>query len=139
MNEPYLIVHVKDGTMYFAKKLPTETKSREIFEVEIDEVISDEFDEAAKKLGATVLGILSLWHKDAFPGWGIPSDAEKEENCDFALAMELIGRSVAGKTKTHVQSIELLLRQAAIKTDSVQQFLDESWPPIRANLEGYSG
>jgi hypothetical protein len=139
MNEPYLIVYVKDETMYFAKKIPTEAKSREIFEVGIDEVISDEFDEAAKKLGSTVLGILSLWHKDAFPGWGISSNAEKEQNGDFDLAMELIGKSVAGKTKTHVQSIELLLRQAAIKTDSVQQFLDESWPSIRTNLENYPG
>ncbi|MHA6895375.1 hypothetical protein ACQUJT_15015 [Ralstonia pseudosolanacearum] len=43
----------------------------------MDEVISDAFDEAAKKLGTTVLGILSLWHKDAFHDWGIPSKRGK--------------------------------------------------------------
>ncbi|SCK29591.1 hypothetical protein VAR608DRAFT_2488 [Variovorax sp. HW608] len=72
MNEPYLAIYVQNGTLFFSKKLPSEDKPRAIFELEIGEVISDEFDEASKKLGNTVLGILRLWHEDVFHDWGKP-------------------------------------------------------------------
>lgn len=138
MTEPYLALYVNDGTLYLAKKLPTEARPRVILDVGIDEIISDEFEEAAKKLGTTALGILSLWHKDVFNDWGQLAEGKSERESAFDLAMDLISRSVSGKTNVHVKSIELFLRQAAIGTDSVQQFLDEAWPPIRARLESYS-
>jgi hypothetical protein len=139
MNEPYLALYVNNGVLRFTKKLPTESRPRDILEVGVSEITSDKFDEAAKKLGSTALGILSLWHRDAFQDWGIPSDEKKERNRDFDLAVELIGKSVAGKTKAHVLSIDFLLRQAAIKSDSAQSFLNESWPSIRARLDSYFG
>lgn len=135
MNEPYLALYVKDGVLYFTKKIPKESDPRPILEIGVDEVISDDFDEAAKKLGTTVLGILSLWHKDAFPGWGISSQTEEDEVADdFYLAQRLVSESVSKKTAVHVHSIDLLLDQAASKREDAKKFLDESWPVIRAQL-----
>lgn len=63
MTEPYLSLHINDGILYISKKLATEIKPRVILDVEVGEVVSDDFDEAARKLGTTVLGILCLWYK----------------------------------------------------------------------------
>ncbi|WP_013207792.1 hypothetical protein [Ralstonia solanacearum] len=138
MNEPYLALYVKDGVLFFTKKLPKESEPREILEIGVDEVILDEFDEAAKKLGTTVLGILSLWHKDAFHGWGIPSQAgEDAAEDDFYIANRLISESVSKKTAVHVRSIDLLLQQAAGKSEDAKKFLEEDWPLVRARLESF--
>ncbi len=69
MHEPYLALYIEDGTLHIAKKLPTEDVARGIIEVPIEQVTSDTFDEAAKKLGGTVLGLFKLWHKKTFEGW----------------------------------------------------------------------
>lgn len=138
MNEPYLALYVRDGVLFFTKKLPKESEPREILEIGVDEVISDEFDEAAKKLGTTVLGILSLWHKDAFHGWGISSQAGEDEAEDnFYIANRLISESVSKKTAVHVQSIDLLLHQAASKNEDAKKFLEESWSIIRERLASF--
>ena len=61
MNEPYLAVYVKDDALVITKKLPKEAKPREILELPIEEILADEFADAASKLGTTLLGILALW------------------------------------------------------------------------------
>ncbi len=141
MNEPYLAVYVKDDALIITKKLPKEAKPRKIFELPIEEILADEFADAASKLGTTLLGILALWHKAQFHDWGTLQSVDEndgDERTDFGIAMELISQSVASKTSAHVQSIELLLRQQAIKTESAQKFLDESWPAIRDRLRSFS-
>lgn len=140
MNEPFLALYVKDDTLFFTKKLPTENVPREILEFSIDEITSDEFDDASRKLGTTVLGILSLWHKDAFQGWGTGSNSNGNEHQapnEFDIAMQLVSKSVFTKTKVHVQSIDALLREQAEKTRAAKEFLDDSWPTIRARLENF--
>ena len=141
MNEPYLAVYVKDDALVITKKLPKEAKPREILELPIEEILADEFAEAASKLGTTLLGILALWHKDQFHDWGkvrSTGQIDEEERTDFDIAMELISQSVSSKTSAHIQSIELLIRQQAIKDESAQKFLDESWPSIRDRLNSFS-
>lgn len=140
MNEPFLALYVKDNTLFFTKKLPTENLPREILEFSIDEITSDEFDDASRKLGTTVVGILSLWHKDAFQGWGAGSNSSGSEDQapnEFDIAVQLISKSVFTKTKVHVQSIDALLRDQAEKTRAAKEFLDDSWPTIRARLERF--
>jgi hypothetical protein len=70
INEPFLALSIVAGTLYFTKKLPLEDGPRVILELDISEVVKDDFDEAARKLGTMMFGILRLWHKDAFDGWG---------------------------------------------------------------------
>ncbi|WP_231409824.1 hypothetical protein, partial [Ralstonia solanacearum] len=81
---------------------------------------------------------LSLWHKDAFHGWGIPSQAgEDAAEDDFYIANRLISESVSKKTAVHVRSIDLLLQQAAGKSEDAKKFLEEDWPLVRARLESF--
>lgn len=137
LNEPYLALYVKDGVLYFTKKLLTENSPRVILDVEVNEIISDDFDVAAKKLGETALGILSLWHKNEFKDWGISSPPQDVGLDDYGIAHCLIERSVSGKTSAHVQSIEVLLRQEAGKSEDVKRFFEDSWPIIRMRLESF--
>lgn len=140
MNEPYLALYLRDDVLCFAKKLPKESSPREILEIGVREVTSDEFDEAARKLGGTVLGILSLWHKDAFPGWGEAfSQKEEGEEEDFYVANRLISESVSSKTAAHVKSIDLLLKWASGKNEDARKFLEEGWPLIRERLNSFEG
>lgn len=123
MKEPYLALYVRDDALCVAKKLPTEGSPRDIFEIGVGEVTSTEFDEAARKLGSTVLGILSLWHKDSFPSWGEAlAQIEEGEEDDLYVANRLISESVSKKTAAHVKSIDLLLRWASEKTKMRRNF-----------------
>lgn len=140
MDGPYMSIYVKNDTLFFSKKLPSEDRSREILELSIDEVTSYEFDEASKKLGNTVLGILRLWHKDVFHSWGKGSGAdncEEQVPNEFDIAMHLISKSVSIKTNTYVQSIEALLCEQSLRTKAAHEFYEKSWPDIRARLEKF--
>ncbi|MEV8471769.1 hypothetical protein [Ralstonia sp. UNC404CL21Col] len=138
MKEPYLALYVRDNALCVAKKLPTESSPRDIFEIGVGEVTSNEFDEAARKLGGTVLGILSLWHKDSFPGWGDAlTQIEEGEEDDLYVAHRLISESVTKKTAAHVKSIDLLLRWASAKNEDAKQFLEEAWPLVRERLNSF--
>ena len=141
MHEPYLAIYVQNGRLSYSKKLPTEEKSREIFWVDIDEVTSTEFDEASKKVGETVLGILRLWNPDLFQSWGEgvdASDSETQVPNEFDTAMFFISKSVATKTKVHVHSIDALLNEQSLRTKAANEFYNESWPAIRARLEKFA-
>jgi hypothetical protein len=141
MHEPYLAVCISNGTLSFTKKIPSEDKPREIFELNTDEVMSDEFDEACRKLGSTVFGILRLWHPEVLNSWGKTvevDDAKSQVVNDFDIAMQLISKSVFEKTKIHVQSIDVLLREQAEKKKAAKEFLDDSWPTIRERLEKFN-
>jgi hypothetical protein len=141
MNEPYMTIYVNNKTLFFVKKVPLEEKQREIFCVGTDEVISDDFEEASRKLGNTILGILRLWHPDVFCNWNNdPKDggAEMQILNDFDIAIHLIGKSVSDKTKSYVESIDALLREQSLRTKAGQSFFSESWPTIRAQLEKFT-
>ena len=138
MNEPYLALYVRDDVLCFAKKLPKESSPRVFLEIGVREVVSNEFDEAARKVGGTALGILSLWHKDAFPGWGEAlAQIEEGEEDDLYVANRLISESVSKKTAAHVKSIDLLLRWASEKNEDAKKFLEEAWPLIRERLNSF--
>ena len=138
MNEPYLAIYVKNNTLFLQKKIPTEREPRDILEINIDEIVSDEFDDASKKFGKTALGIIKLWHPEAFQTWGknIEQDAEDIYN-NFDVAMHLINESVSNKTRIHLQTIDTLLKEQSSKKRAAHEFLQESWPIIRARLEKF--
>ena len=133
-------MYVSNSTLYFAKKIPSEREPREILELSTDELTSDEFEEAAKKLGSTVLGILSLWHPEVLKRWGIGSESDEsvaQIPNDFDVAMHLISKSVFDKTKVYVQAIDTLLSEQSIRTKAGHEFFTESWPTIRNRLEKF--
>jgi hypothetical protein len=141
MNEPYLAIYVRDHTLFFAKKLPSETRPRDILEIDVSEVMSDDFDDASRKLGSTVLGILRLWHPNVLHNWSEGSgtdDKGDQHEKDFDIAMHLISKSVSAKTKAHVGSIDVLLREQSQRTKAAHEFFNDSWPTIRARLEKFA-
>jgi hypothetical protein len=141
MHEPYIALYVHDDALHVGKKLPTELKPREMFDLPLSQVVADEFDEAARKLGSTVLGILRLWHPDVFNNWGSRPQGDETETqlvSDFDIAMQLISKSVSDKTKIHVPSIDALLREQSQRTKAAHEFFNESWPAIRTRLEKFA-
>lgn len=135
MHEPYLALYVKDGTLYIDKKLPTEVKPRGIIEVEVEQVTSDEFDEAAKKLGATVLNIFRLWHKSLFRNWGTSKVITETDSVDdFSVALYLINRLSNGCSEDRLLLIDEVLKDASITDVAADKYLRESWPFLRKRL-----
>src|SRR4030065_373318 len=97
MHEPYLAIYVNDETLFFEKKLPSEDVPRVIIEIPIKQIISDTFDEAAKKLGATVLGIFKLWHKKDFETWDASNTFMESGSIEvFSVSLYLIDRLSQG-------------------------------------------
>jgi hypothetical protein len=139
MKTPRLEIYLDEKSdLCIGKVERPDSEPRLIFDIELSELNSYGVEEASKKVGEVILRILKIWHKETFENLEAFSFTEKEDDDDFVMAMQLIGKSVSTKTKAHVQTIEILLRQQAIKTEAVQKFVDESWPSIRANLESYT-
>lgn len=135
MHEPYLALYVKDGTLHFEKKLPTEDEPREIIEVEIKQITSDEFDEASKKLGGTILGIFKLWHKNIFQTWGSSAVAVEEDFIDdFSVALYLIDKLSQGCSEDRLQLIDEILNEASLSSVAAHKYLGEDWPLLRKRL-----
>lgn len=136
MYEPYLALYVKDGTLYFEKKLPTEDEPRGIIEVEIAQVTSDEFDEASKKLGGTILGIFRLWHKNLFETWGTSAVKLEDDSVDdYSVALYLIDRLPQGCAEDRLQLIDEILNEASISNAAAHKYLVEDWPYLRKRLQ----
>lgn len=135
MHEPYLALYVKNGTLYIDKKLPTEVKPRGIIEVEVEQITSDEFDEAAKKLGGTVLGIFRLWHKSLFQDWGTSKVVTEADTVDdFSAALYLINRLSNGCSEDRLLLIDEVLKDASITDVAADKYLREDWPFLRKRL-----
>ena len=137
MHEPYISLYVQDGALHFEKKLSTELESRVIFNVPIPEVIADEFDEAAKKLGGTLLRLFQLWHKDLFINWGSSfSELESSSSDNFTLALGLIDRLSDGCSEDRLKLIDEILVDAATSDLDASKYLSENWPYLRVRLLG---
>jgi hypothetical protein len=138
IDEPYLAIYVRDGNVLFTRKSRKDNEPFTLLHMEVDKVIAEEFDEAARKVGGMALGVLSLWHPDVFRGWGIPLQTEGDlAEDDYGLANLLIATSKLRKTGAHVRSIELLLKQAAVTNENAKMVLEVAWPSIRASLESF--
>jgi hypothetical protein len=134
------MIYVDNLTLHYARKWSSEDSLGTILEFGTDEVMSDDFDEASRKLGGFVLGVLQSWHPNVFNNWGNRSEGNETETQtlnDFDIAMQLISKSVFDQTKVHVQSIETLLREQSLRTKAGHEFFKESWPTIRTQLEKF--
>lgn len=136
MREPYLALYISDGMLHFAKKLPTEEAPRGITEIPIADVVSDSFDEAGRKLGTTALGLLKLWHKKEFAGWGDSSASDSLEISDFSVALYLIDRLSSGASEDRLKLIDEILSESAASSHEAADYLREDWPVLRKRLAG---
>lgn len=134
MHEPYLTLYIEDETLHFAKKLPTEEASRGIIEVPVKQITSDTFDEAAKKLGRTVLGLFKLWHKKNFESWDDTSALGGGSIEDFSVALYLIDRLSQGCFEDRLRLIDEILNEAALSHVVASDYLRDDWPLLRKRL-----
>jgi hypothetical protein len=135
MNEPYLSVYVRDDTLHFSKKIPTENSPRVILTISVSDVVSNDYEEATKKVGSTILGILSLWHKNEFKSWGnILIQRSSDTDDAFQTAMYLIGKLTNGCSEDRLSLIDDLLHEAAQKDSNAKKFLEESWDLLRTRM-----
>lgn len=134
MHEPYLTLYIEDETLHFAKKLPTEEVSREIIEVPIKQITSEKFDDAARKLGGTVLGLFKLWHKKDFENWHDSNASENGYIEDFSVALYLIDRLSQGCSEDRLLLIDEILSEAATSNAVAGDYLREDWPLLRKRL-----
>lgn len=135
MHEPYLAIYVKDETLFFEKKLPSEDAPREIFEVPVKQITSDTFDEASKKLGGTVLRLFKLWHKKDFESWDDSNVSEGGYIEDFSVALYLIDRLSQGCSEDRLLLIDEILGEAATSNVAASDYLKNDWPPLRKRLK----
>lgn len=131
MHEPYLALYIENEALHFEKKLPTEEAPRRIFEVPLDQVVSDSFDEAGKKLGTTVLGFFKLWHKKEFEGW---DRTEGPSVADFTVALYLIDWLSQGASEDRLCLIDEILDEASKSDTQAKYYLQDDWPALRKRL-----
>jgi hypothetical protein len=131
MHEPYVALYIEDETLHFEKKLPAEETSRSLLEVPLDQVVADSFDEAGRKLGTTLLGVLKLWHKKEFAGW---DDTEGPAVADFTVALYLIDLLSKGASEDRLSLIDEILNEAAKSDTQAKYYLQDDWPALRKRL-----
>jgi len=137
MNVPRLEIHLdQESDLCIAKVERENGESRLIVSVPIDEIKALSPENAAHRIGGTVLNILGLWHKQVFGNWEVPAvGANSQQDDDYDLALRLVNRALSAKTAAHNASIELLLQQAAIESEDARQYLENAWPLLRDRLE----
>lgn len=136
MQEPYLYISVFNGALHIGKKLPNESKSRELFDVACAEICSDGLEVASNKLGGTVFGILKLWHPEYFAALGDSAAAPSKTNSAevFEAALLLIEKFSNGASENYLKLVDELLVDAAASDGFAKEYLHTSWPPLRRRL-----
>lgn len=136
MQEPYIYVSVFDDALHIGKKLPKEAAPRELFDVHVSDICSDGLDEASKKLGATILGILKLWHPESLAGLAGPIEPSgaRSSGAAFETALFLIDRFSAGAPESRLKLVDEILAEAASDDTFAKEYWLNDWPPLRRRL-----
>jgi hypothetical protein len=138
MRTPRLEIYLDGNLKLCIGKVESNTElPRLIVDIDLDELKSYEPENAAHRVGGTILNILKIWHEKAFEDWEVPVVSEEVRTDDLYIAQRLIAEALEKKSAVHVSSIEVLLRQAASKSEDVREFLEDSWPVIRKRLERF--
>jgi hypothetical protein len=135
MQEPYLFISVFDEALHIGKKLPSESKPRELFEIACTDICSDGLDVASNKLGSTILGILKLWHAEPLAALGeSSSQSNRASAAAFEAALLLIEKFAAGAPEICLKLVDELLADAAVNDALAREYWHTDWPPLRRRL-----
>ena len=136
MSTPRLEIYFDtDAGLCVSKVEKPNADPRLIVNVPVNELEAMGSQDAAYRVGGTVLNILRIWHKDAFDNLEVPSVSEGDINEDYyCVALRLIDLSLGEKTSIHNASIEVLLRRAAVENEEAKKYLEETWPLLRDRL-----
>lgn len=136
MRVPRLEIYLSQETdLCIAKVEHENAESRLIVDVAVNELKALGPENAAHRIGGTVLNILGLWHKNVFENWEVPAAIETKQGDDeYTVALRLIDHALSTKSAAHNASIELLLQQAAISSEDAREYLEDAWPILRSRL-----
>lgn len=136
MKVPRLEIYLdQEASLCISKVEKQNAESRLIVDVPLDELKALGPEDAAHRIGGTVLNILGLWHKQAFGSWEVPAVGENHSDDDsYSSALRLIDRALSTKTTEHNASIEYLLQQAATESEDARKYLEDAWPLLRDQL-----
>lgn len=105
--------------------------------IQLTDLMSDGRDEAERKIGALVLQILTLWHKEAFANVAVAQITQRPAP-ELALVDALAQRSLALKTRAYIGTIEHILNHPMEGSEKAcADFANAHWPPIRAELDRF--
>jgi len=137
MTTPRLEIYLENGsTVCIAKVERPDAERRLIFDVDLEQIKSENPQDAAYRLGGAVLNILRVWHKREFGEWSVPVPEDTlDDHDDYYAALRLIEQSLSEKSSQHAESIERLLKNAAKTDDNARKYLEEAWPLLRNRLK----
>lgn len=105
--------------------------------IPLSELMINGTDEAARKIGALVLQILTLWHKEALANATVHQMTQNPAP-ELALVDALVQRSLRLKTRVYVPTIEHILNHPTVGSEQAcADFADAYWPSVRTELERF--
>jgi hypothetical protein len=136
MKAPYYAIAINDASeMTFTHVTKVGDADPFSFSLPLHEFNADGLDASCMRVGQMVFDVMTHWHPAEFarfPNLRIPFNAD----ADLDLISELISKSVTGKTKTHIASINLLIDQLLqLDPTAAEQAAIKTWPDVRAMLE----
>lgn len=137
MNIPRLEVYYRsDEGICIAKVDKSDGPSHFMFSIPIEQLTEGDSDVEARRLGATLLGILKLWHGKDLERLSINFSAigDQEKSDLFDDAMRLIQKSLLERTLENNEEIDTLLQKAATHSEEARNYLNDVWPLLRNRM-----
>lgn len=135
---PYFIIAINDvSEMTFTHVLKPNDPDPFEFALPLHEFNTVGLDEAVKRVGGMVFGIMTHWYPEAFaqfPNLKIPYDAQ----FDLDQIRYMMSKANMLKTKAFIPAIEALINDLA-KQDpkAMEDTTIKVWPDVRRQLEKY--
>lgn len=140
MRIPYMAIFVNDKDEFVMSHVMR--PGGEPFDVErpLKELSDRGLDEASKGIGRVVLGMMGNWYPQEmqkYPELAVPYD----EDSDMYIITALVSKSVQGKTKVHLASIDALIEEVLREKPELATTSPTiaGWPEVRKVLEKKSG
>lgn len=72
MNNPHLKIFLKDHCLCIGKVEDENSEMKLIIDIDVEELMALDPQDAAHRVGGTVLNVLRLWHEKTFGEWQVP-------------------------------------------------------------------
>lgn len=136
MRIPYMTIFVNDKDELVMSHVMR--PGGDPFDVErpLKELSARGLDEASKGIGKTVLATMANWYPQEmqkYPELAVPYD----EEADMYIITSLVSKSIRGKTKVHLASIDALIGEVLREKPELATTSPTiaGWPIIRERLE----
>lgn len=136
MQIPHLAIYVNDkGEFVMSHVMRAEGEPLDV-ERPLKELSDRGLEEASKGIGRVVLATMAGWYPQEmgkYPELAVPYDEEG----DMIVIMSLISKSILGKTKVHLASIDALIEEVLREKPEMATTNSTiaGWAHVRAMIE----